>query len=87
VPAFTNQGKFLQVLDLGGQNTHPHAISSVEKALQISAMVGADTTALNKPTSLQFILACSSHFSDNPSQSKRLSHSHKPKDNWGEKFE
>jgi hypothetical protein len=87
VPAFTNQGKFLQVLDLGGQNTHPHAISILEKALQISAMVGADTTALNKPTSLQFIFACISHFSDNPSQSKRLSHSHKPKDNWGEKFE
>jgi hypothetical protein len=50
------------VLDVGGQNTYLCAISSVEKALQISAMVGADTTALKKPTSLQFIFACSSHF-------------------------
>jgi hypothetical protein len=34
------------VLHVGVQNTYPCAISSVEKALQISAMVGADTTAL-----------------------------------------
>ncbi len=53
---------FCECLTLGGQNTHPRAISSVEKALQISAMVGADTTALKEPTSLQFIFGMCDHF-------------------------
>jgi hypothetical protein len=98
---------FCKCLTLGGKTPTLVQFQVWKKHSKISAMVGADTTTLKKPTSLQFILGMCDHFNlpwlktpycsswitiaaislaTLPSQ-KRLSHLHKPKDNWGEKFQ